>query len=87
MADEDPRKRGFHCVLTNRMGANGALGIITPDLLEALYETPEKPAKKRHRRHKKHKRKTTAQSSSDDIPAVMDQIEDQTNEGYSEGGY
>jgi len=37
MADEDPRKRCFHCVLTDCPGTNGSLGRITPELLSLLF--------------------------------------------------
>jgi hypothetical protein len=37
MADEDPRKRLFHCVFTDCPGTNGALGSITPELLALLF--------------------------------------------------
>jgi len=37
MADEDPRKRLFHCVFTDCPGTNGALGSITPELLSMLF--------------------------------------------------
>lgn len=33
MGDEDPRKRCFHCVLTDCPVTNGGLGSITPELL------------------------------------------------------
>lgn len=38
MADEDPRKRCFHCVLTDCPGTNGSLGRITPELLSLLFQ-------------------------------------------------
>merc|ERR1711933_316187 len=37
MSDKDPRRRCFHCVFTNSKGTNGALGIITPELLASLF--------------------------------------------------
>lgn len=38
MADEDPRKRLFHCVFTDCSGSDdGALGSITPELLARLF--------------------------------------------------
>lgn len=37
MADEDPRKRLFHCVFTDCPGTNGTLGSITPELLSMLF--------------------------------------------------
>lgn len=43
MADEDPRKRCFHCVFTDCPGTNGALGSITPELLAMLFKQPKKP--------------------------------------------
>ena len=39
MADEDHRKRCFHCVFTDCPGTNGALGSVTPDLLAMLFKT------------------------------------------------
>ena len=50
MADDDPRKRCFHCVFSNCTGTNGTLGILTPDLLASLFATPE-PARKKSKRH------------------------------------
>ena len=38
MADEDPRKRCFHCVLTDCPGTNGSLGRVTPELLSLLFQ-------------------------------------------------
>jgi len=38
MADKDPRKRCFHCVLTDCPGTNGALGRVTPELLSLLFQ-------------------------------------------------
>ena len=59
MDDEDPNKRCFHCVFTNCKGTDGALGLITPELLEALFTIPaESPKKsKSHRHHHHHKSK------------------------------
>ncbi|CAB9518755.1 expressed unknown protein [Seminavis robusta] len=37
MADEDPRKRLFHCIFTDSPGTKGALGSITKDLLAILF--------------------------------------------------
>lgn len=37
MTDDDPRKRCFHCVLTDCPGTNGAMGFITPELLAMLF--------------------------------------------------
>ena len=38
MADDDPRKRCFHCVLTDCPGTNGSLGHVTPELLALLFQ-------------------------------------------------
>ena len=38
MADDDPRKRCFHCVLTDCPGTNGSLGRVTPELLSLLFQ-------------------------------------------------
>jgi len=40
MSDKDPKRRCFHCVFTNSKGTDGALGIITPELLASLFATP-----------------------------------------------
>mmetsp|Transcript_25514 Transcript_25514/g.42433 ORF Transcript_25514/g.42433 Transcript_25514/m.42433 type:complete len:777 (-) Transcript_25514:101-2431(-) len=40
MYDEDPRKRCFHCILTDDPGQNGEdMGFITPELLALLFST------------------------------------------------
>lgn len=44
MTDLDPRKRCFHCVLTDSPCTNGDIGRITPELLELLFAS--KKAKK-----------------------------------------
>jgi hypothetical protein len=44
MTDMDPRKRCFHCVLTDSPCTNGDIGPITPELLEILFAS--KKAKK-----------------------------------------
>jgi hypothetical protein len=41
MVDEDPHRQCFHCVFTNCRGTNGALGSITPALLELLFSEPQ----------------------------------------------
>jgi hypothetical protein len=58
MADEDPKKRCFHCVFTDCPGTNGALGSITPELLAVLFTTPE-PKRKKSKSSRKHKRART----------------------------
>jgi hypothetical protein len=52
MADQDPRKRCFHCTFTNCPGTDGALGTITPDLLVALFKPPESSNTKSSSRRK-----------------------------------
>lgn len=42
MADEDPRKRLFHCVFTDCPGTDGALGSVTPELLTKLFTRSQK---------------------------------------------
>lgn len=42
MYDEDPRKRCFHCVLTDSPGTKGELGVVTPELLETLFSSRDK---------------------------------------------
>lgn len=60
MDDEDPNKRCFHCVFTNCKGTDGALGLLTPELLESLFTIPDAPKKnKSHRHHHKSKRPRT----------------------------
>ena len=59
MDDEDPKKRCFHCVFTNCKGTDGALGLITPELLEALFTVPDVKKSKSHRHHHKSKRPRT----------------------------
>ena len=57
ITDPDPRKRCFHCTFTDCPGTNGALGIVTPDLLAALYSNPEKLNLEQHTHYRrKHKR-------------------------------
>lgn len=58
MADEDPKKRCFHCVFTDCSGTNGALGSITPELLALLFAPPE-PKRKKSKSSRKHKRSRT----------------------------
>lgn len=50
MSDKDPRRRCFHCVFTNSKGTNGALGIITPELLASLFSTPLRNSNRRHKK-------------------------------------
>lgn len=47
MADEDPRKRLFHCVFTDCPGTHGALGSITPELLSMLFTRHRKAEESR----------------------------------------
>jgi len=57
ITDPDPRKRCFHCTFTDCPGTDGSLGIVTPDLLAALYSDPERPNLKQHTHNRrKHKR-------------------------------
>lgn len=45
MTDDDPQKRCFHCVFTDCPGTNGALGLVTPELLSLLFaEQNKEPA-------------------------------------------
>lgn len=37
LSDDDPRKRCFHCILTDNPGTNGKMGFITPELLAMLF--------------------------------------------------
>ena len=62
MADEDPKKRCFHCVFTDCPGTNGALGSITPELLALLFTTPA-PKRKKSKSSRKHKRARTHHKS------------------------
>ena len=39
MDDVNPRKRCFHCVLTDSPCTSGGLGRITPELLETMFTT------------------------------------------------
>jgi hypothetical protein len=41
MSDEDPRRRCFHCILTDDPGTNETMGFITPELMALLF-SPEK---------------------------------------------
>jgi len=41
MTDENPRKRCFHCILTDNPGTNGAIGFVTPELLAMLFNDSE----------------------------------------------
>jgi hypothetical protein len=41
MTDVDPRKRCFHCVLTDTPCTNGDIGRITPELLEMLFASKD----------------------------------------------
>lgn len=56
MADKDPRKRCFHCTFTNCPGTNGALGSISPDLLESLFATSDGTKKRHHTHNRKYRR-------------------------------
>ena len=57
ITDPNPRKRCFHCTFTDCPGTNGTLGIVTPDLLAALYSNPEKLNLEQHTHYRrKHKR-------------------------------
>ena len=37
MTDEDPKKRCFHCMMTDNPGTDGSKGFITPELLALLF--------------------------------------------------
>eukprot|EP00539_Tryblionella_compressa_P016799 CAMPEP_0178855524 /NCGR_PEP_ID=MMETSP0746-20121128/23445_1 /TAXON_ID=913974 /ORGANISM="Nitzschia punctata, Strain CCMP561" /LENGTH=1011 /DNA_ID=CAMNT_0020521649 /DNA_START=157 /DNA_END=3192 /DNA_ORIENTATION=- len=96
MSDKDPRRRCFHCVLTNCRGTDGALGSITPDLLASLFSTPLRRRKK-HLPNKRKRARTLAGPSSfvvsnnkvfektESLPpppnSVGDQMPDETNHG------
>lgn len=57
ISDPDPRKRCFHCTFTDSPAANETLGIVTPDLLAALYSNPEKLNLEQHPHYRqKHER-------------------------------
>jgi hypothetical protein len=56
MADEDVRKRCFHCMFTDCPGTNGTLGSITPELLAMLFPTGTSGSS----RHKKQQRKASS---------------------------
>lgn len=80
MAGEDPSKRCFHCVFTNKPGADGGIGIITPDLLASLFAPLERSSKKmkrhhhHHRRSKKQKRKEAEKVLSDQTKSEVGDI-------------
>lgn len=42
MYDEDPRRRCFHCILTDQPGTNGDMGFITAELLSLLFATEKR---------------------------------------------
>merc|ERR1712014_401125 len=54
MADDDPRRRCFHCVFTNSKGTNGSLGIITPELLASLCATPLRNSRRKKNHYSSH---------------------------------
>eukprot|EP00980_Cylindrotheca_fusiformis_P030905 scaffold25619_cov137-Cylindrotheca_fusiformis.AAC.2 len=57
MTDDDPQKRCFHCTFTNCPGTNGSLGMITPDLLTALFRNSgHSKTRKHHGRRRKRAR-------------------------------
>lgn len=94
MADKDPRKRCFHCVFTNCPGTNGALGIITPDLLAELFGTSERSSKKLKRHyhhHSQHKpnmdeklRSDATKTEMDDIPTSIEEPKEDSEETADE---
>jgi hypothetical protein len=47
MTDVDPRKRCFHCVLTDSPCTNGDIGRITPELLEILFASKKAKCEKK----------------------------------------
>jgi hypothetical protein len=79
MADEDPKKRCFHCVFTDCPGTNGALGSITPELLALLFTTPE-PKRKKSKSSRKHKRARTHHKSA----PVREDLEKEDEEDVQE---
>ena len=82
MGDEDPRKRCFHCVLTDCPGTKGALGSITPELLSSLFTTPASRHKKS--KHRKHKRACSGRDSQ--YINEKDEKEDVRNESDDKPG-
>lgn len=68
ITDPNPHKRCFHCTFTDCPGTNGTLGIVTPDLLAALYSNPEKLNLEQHthyrRKHKRAKLTATKQKGN-----------------------
>lgn len=38
MPEEDPQKRYFHCILTDRPGVDGKIGPVTPELLSVFFQ-------------------------------------------------
>jgi hypothetical protein len=87
MADEDPRKRCFHCVFTDCPGTNGTLGFITPELLALLFnehKTANKPfeikigqgkSSHHHHRHHHHGGKNKSQSEDAEVTIIHESSE------------
>jgi hypothetical protein len=83
MADEDPKKRCFHCVFTDCPGTNGALGSITPELLALLFTKPE-PKRKKSKSNRKHQRARTHHKSKpvrEEFEKEDDEEEDRREKG------
>jgi len=62
MADDDPSKRCFHCLLTDSPGVNGEIGQITPALLAILF-APCQAEKSRSKKRRKAAPETEEESN------------------------
>jgi len=79
MADDDPRRRCFHCVFTNSKGTNGSLGIITPELLASLFAKPLRRRKKHHSSHS-HQRKRSRGGARQSVSNEKHDVQTVSNE-------
>lgn len=79
MADNDPRRRCFHCVFTNSKGTNGSLGIITPELLASLFAKPLRRRKKHHSSHS-HQRKRSRGGARQSVSNEKHHVQTISNE-------
>jgi hypothetical protein len=80
MADEDPRRRCFHCILTDDPGTNETMGFITPELMALLFS----PEKRISPMLKQQHREPVSSSSGDSIATSDSERNNRTSDSYSD---
>ena len=86
LADEDPKKRCFHCIFTDQPGKDGALGIISSQLLDSLYSKSEYPHKKlkRHHNHRRKKQRALISQEGSNVTEIETNEDDDVSKLQNE---